>query len=149
MGLSRASAVDNPVELRDVMPTFLDAAGVEIPASIEGKSLLPLARGESTEWRRHLHGEHTFGGQSVQYVTDGSEKYIWFSGTGREQLFDLAADPQELHDLSADAAHSGRLEPWRAVLARELAGREEGMSDGGKLITGRPVSPVLSHITTT
>ena len=39
---------------------------------------------------------------SMQWLTDGRWKYVWFSGDGREQLFDLQSDPQERHDL-ADA----------------------------------------------
>jgi hypothetical protein len=71
---------------------------------------------------------------------------VWFSGTGREQLFDLAADPEELHDLSADSAGKARLEHWRSILAKELAGREEGASDGKRLITERPFKSCLSHV---
>ncbi|MCD6405394.1 MAG: arylsulfatase [Planctomycetes bacterium] len=146
MGLLRGNVVDAPVELRDVMPTLLDAAGAPIPASVEGKSLLPLARGERVSWRDYLHGEHTVGDESAQYLTDGREKYIWFSGSGREQLFDLENDPCELHNRAEDADAAKRLEHWRARLVRELTGREEGMSDGRKLITGRPVDPCLRHI---
>lgn len=35
------------VELRDVLPTFLDAAGAEIPEDIDGASLLPLLQENS------------------------------------------------------------------------------------------------------
>jgi len=83
----------------------------------------------------------------MQWVTDGHQKYIWFSGSGREQLFDLDADPQELHDLAAEPSAAGRLADWRQALIRELAGREEGFTDGQQLIVGRPVRPCLSHLT--
>lgn len=36
---------DAPVELRDILPTFLDAADVTIPTDMDGRSLLPLAKG--------------------------------------------------------------------------------------------------------
>jgi len=144
--LAAGSEPAAPVELRDIMPTLLDVAGVKIPASVEGESVLPLARGASAEWREHIHGEHAWGALSNHFVTDGREKYIWFSQDGREQLFDLLADPQELHNLSADRARAPRLEHWRGVLARELAGREEGYSDGGRLIAGRPATAVLERV---
>ena len=85
-------------------------------------------------------------GQSVQWVTDGHEKFVWFSGTGHEQLFDLDDDPRELHDLAGDSTAAGRVAHWREVLMEELAGREEGFTDGERLIPGRPVKPCLAHL---
>ena len=38
-----------------------------------------------------------------------------------------------------------RVERWRARLIAELTGREDGFTDGAKLIPGRPVHPVLAH----
>ena len=60
-------------------------------------------RGEAQTIREYLHGEHA--GQydyrlGNHYLTDGHRKYIWYSQTGRQQLFDLDADPAELHDLA-------------------------------------------------
>ena len=43
--VERGMKYDHPVELRDVMPTLLDAAEVDIPASVDGRSLLDIARG--------------------------------------------------------------------------------------------------------
>lgn len=133
-------------ELRDIMPTLLDCAGLAVPGTVEGKSLVPWARGETSPWRRYLHGEHTLIGQSVQWITDARIKYVWFSGSGQEQLFDLASDPQETTNLATRADMQATLEHWRGVLMAELAGREEGFTDGERLITGRPVSACLSHI---
>ena len=47
--LPRSTTLTGPVELRDIMPTMLEAAGVEIPDSVDGDSLLRLWRGEG--WR--------------------------------------------------------------------------------------------------
>src|SRR5947209_8711340 len=80
-GMRRGSGVSPVIELRDIMPTLLECAGLPVPESVEGRSFLPLARGESIEWRSHLHGEHLYSGQSVQWLTNGREKYVWFSGT--------------------------------------------------------------------
>lgn len=132
------------VELRDVMPTLLDCAGLPIPETVEGRSFLPLGRGESAPWRPHLHGEHALLGQSIQWLTDGHEKYVWFSGTGREQLFNLDTDPQELRDLAA--MQPARVARWRNVLIAELKGREEGFTDGTRLIPGRKVTACLAHV---
>ncbi|QDP96139.1 arylsulfatase [Microlunatus elymi] len=134
------------VELGDVMPTLLELAGLPIPAGIDGLSFAPQARGEDAGFREVLHGEHTLFGQSLQWLTDGREKYVWFSGTGREQLFDLSRDPHEVADLSTDPARQDRLQRWRSRLIAQLSGREEGFTDGTRLIPGRTVHPVLSQL---
>lgn len=144
-GIQRNRSCSRVAELRDIMPTLLDCAGLEIPASVEGRSLLPNARGEDREVHEYVHGEHgvpCFG--AAHYLTDGREKYVWFSGNGLEQLFNLDSDPQELDDLSNSAKSAASLKKWRSRLVAELAGREEGFSDGKRLISGRPVKAVLS-----
>ncbi|MET7857747.1 hypothetical protein ABZS81_11040 [Streptomyces sp. NPDC005318] len=59
------------------------------------------------------------------------------------ELFDLDADPQELHDLSRDPAATDRLVRWRTRLVAELDDRPEGFVSAGELVAGRPVDPVL------
>lgn len=89
------------VEMRDIMPTLLDAAGVAIPETVEGKSVLPLCKdGAGRNWRDYIHGEHEHGQESFHYIVDELEKYIWFSMTGKEQFFDLKKDPDETIDLA-------------------------------------------------
>ena len=133
------------VELRDIMPTLLDFAGLPIPESVEGKSLAPIVRGNDASVRTHLHGEHTLDALSSHYVHDGRFKYAWFSQTGMEQLFDTIEDPQELHDLAESTACRSELERMRGLLMGELTGREEGFTDGRRLIVGRPIRPTLSR----
>jgi arylsulfatase A-like enzyme len=137
---------DQVVEIRDLMPTLLDCAGLPIPEQVEGRSFLPLTRGESPEWRRAIHGEHLIFGQSIQWITDGHEKYVWFSNSGHEQLFNLDQDPQELHDLARTPACQDRLAFWRQALIEELSGREEGFVQDGRLMTGRQVFPCLQSV---
>lgn len=148
MGFHAGSEVNEVIELRDIMPTLLSAAGVSIPPTVEGLDLLPLCRGEAGSWREYIHGEHSYGRLSNHYATDGKEKYLWFSQTGEEQLFDLTRDPQELIDLSDDSAQASRLALWRQRVIAELEGREEGYVQNGELVTGRPAVACLSHITT-
>jgi arylsulfatase A-like enzyme len=152
-GIAASSVHAAPVvELRDVMPTLLDCAGLPIPASVEGRSFLTIAKGEPLEgvgWREYLHGEHVRGDESIQWVTDGREKYVWFSGVGREQLFDLRNDPEERCDLTrsnADYSIDSRVQRWRDILIQELEGREEGFTNRGRLIPGRPVHPCLKAL---
>ncbi|CAG7637703.1 Arylsulfatase [Paenibacillus solanacearum] len=147
----RAPAVKRapgPVCLQDVMPTMLETAGIAIPDTVDGRSVLPLIRGESVGWRAFVHGEHSTcysEEQEMQYLTDGGWKYIWFPRIDREQLFDLTADPMECLDLSEDPAYRSDLLLWRERLVQELEPRKLGLTDGGRLVgqAGKPfiVSP--------
>lgn len=136
--LPRGQVFDQPVELRDVMPTLLDAAGVEIPPSVDGMSVLRLVRGQTEGWREFVQGEHTvcYGKEwGMQYITDGREKYIWFHHTGREQFFDLVHDPQELHDLAGDPGYyQERIRYWRVQLARINSRRGDPRGRGDELV---------------
>ncbi len=140
METEASQVIDLPIGLQDVMPTFLDAAGVPIPESIDGRSVLPVMRGETPAWRDYLHGEHTAlfePDQGNQWVTDGHQKFIWYTQTGREQFFDLDADPREMHDAVNDAGERERVDFWRRRLIDELRGRPEGFVDGDRLVPGR------------
>ena len=135
-----------PVGLQDIMPTILDACGLELPETCTGRSLLPVVRGESDGVRDLLHGEHS-GCYAYEhgnhFVTDGRYKYVWFTQTGREHLFDLDEDPHELRDLSMAEGADELLSPWRKRLIRFLEGRPEGFTDGDRLIVGREHRSVM------
>lgn len=137
-----------PVTLQDVMPTLLDATGIDIPDTVDGRSMTGLMLGSVQDWRQYVHGEHSTcysEEQEMQYVTDGRTKYIWFPRIHREQLFDLTADPGECRDLSELPHERERLQLWRERLINELAPRQAGLVEGGRLVSqaGKPylVSP--------
>jgi len=85
----------------DYAETFLDVAGAEIPADMQGKSLVPLFKGEPTEWRDslyyhyheypsvHMVAKH-FGIRTKQY------KLIRFYQFDEWEFYDLENDPEEL-----------------------------------------------------
>jgi arylsulfatase A-like enzyme len=128
-------AREEVVGLQDVMPTLLDAAGVEIPESVTGQSMLKAAKGEP--WREFFHGEHSPCydlRHGMHYLTDGKWKYIWHTVTGEEQLFDLRSDRYERTDLANNPQFTDALELWRDRLVRLLGQRGDGFSDGEKLI---------------
>lgn len=125
------------VELRDVMPTLLDIAGADIPDSVEGSSMMPLVKNTDKKIRTYLHGEHSFGEKSNHWIVTENEKYIWFSQTGQEQYFNLDNDPKENHDLIHNNEAQERISALRKLLVKELEQREEGYSDGTRLISGK------------
>ncbi|MEI7902190.1 MAG: sulfatase-like hydrolase/transferase [bacterium] len=147
LGFKAGLRVKQPVCLEDIMPTLLALAGVKSPAHVDGVSLLATLRGEPQVIREWLHVEHApcySREQAYHALTDGRFKYIWRPADGREQLFDLDADPKEEHDLSGKASTppSDILKVWRARLVERLADRPEGFSKNGQLIPGRPYSPL-------
>jgi hypothetical protein len=101
-------------------------------------------RGEKVSWRSHLHIECA-APPANHALTDGQEKYIWFTEDGREQFFDLSVDPTECHDLGMDPEVAGRMARWRRRLAEALKDRPEGFSEGNSLVAGRPYARVLPH----
>ena len=128
------------------MPTVLELAGVAIPESVDGASLVPLLNGESIE-REFVHAEHgSYDGLMWHMLTDGATKYVWHSADGAEQLFSLDDDPNELTDLADDPIHAATLTRWRERLIDRLAGRPEGFTDGGDLIPGRPHVQEMAHV---
>lgn len=137
---------DAVAELRDIMPTLLDAAGADIPASVDGITLLPFCRGEKgAEEREYIHGEHARGEElSNQWITTGKEMYVWFSQTGKEQYFDLVNDPDNLANLADD--NPERVEYLRGKLIEELTDREEGYVKDGKLVVGKTPANILSFV---
>jgi arylsulfatase A-like enzyme len=150
-GERRGGFCKAPVTLEDIYPTVLELAGASVPERTEGRSLLPLCRGGSdVPWRQFVHGEHSAcysQDEAMQFLTDGKAKYIWFTRSGREQLFDLGTDPRELHDISADPAAKDRLAAWRARMVERLAARpQDGLSDGQRLIPGKLLPAVRPEL---
>lgn len=138
---------DTLVELRDIMPTILDFAGIPIPEQVDGFSLVPEIVGEAGNEREYLHGEHSFHSQlSNHYIVTKRDKYIWYSEKDVEQYFNLEKDPREEHDAIHDSESQERIAYLRSLLIQELEGREEGYSDGKSLLSGGTPVNCLSHI---
>lgn len=127
---------DEVIELRDVMPTLLNAAGVDIPRAVDGRSILPLLKRRASNWRKYIHGEHCTcysEEQEMQFVTDGRRKFIWFPRIRSEQFFDLEHDSGECSNLINDPRRQNEINMWRNYLINELKARRCGWVKNGKL----------------
>ncbi len=135
MDRQRGKTLPQPVELRDILPTFLDAAGAPIPDHLDGKSLLELVRGNPKGWRPFIDLEHSmcYNQDHWNALTDGKFKYIYYAYDGREQLFDLTNDPRELRNLAPDPASKSTLLRWRQRMIEHLSERGEKFVSNGKL----------------
>lgn len=131
-GFARGTTDNRPAELRDVLPTFLSAAGVRVPVECDGMNLASAA---SRPWIDLEHGVCYEASNHWNALTDGKWKYVFHAADGREQLFDLANDPQELRDASSDNAAG--LRRWRERLTGLLAPRGEAWVKDGRLVAGR------------
>lgn len=134
------------VELRDILPTVLSIADWEIPLSVEGKSIMPLAADESLQIRSWLHGEHSAGVYSNHFIVTEKDKYIWYSQTGQEQYFQLDKDPRELINQIENPDCQERIALLRSHLIERLSDSEEGYSDGTQLLTGKKPLDNLSFL---
>lgn len=138
---------DTVAELRDIMPTLLDFAGIPVPDGVDGISLTPEILGQKKNTREYLHGEHSFhSGLSNHYIVSSHDKFIWYSEKNEEQYFNLAKDPGETHNAVHDPEYHERIAYLRNILIQELKDREEGYSDGTSLIPGCTPKNQLSHI---
>ncbi|MBK9383738.1 MAG: sulfatase [Planctomycetes bacterium] len=110
------------VQNLDLAPTFLEAAGAEIPAWMQGRSLVPLLRGETPrDWRSSIYYhyyEHPGTHDVARHygVRTATRKLIHFYTRGEWELFDLEKDRDELRSVHADPAYAAD----RAALEAEL-----------------------------
>jgi len=112
-GWERPAVIPDVVESVDLMPTLLDLAGVPIPEGVQGRSLLPLMRGEEAG-PRYAFGESPFFGQR-RFVADGERRLFVAKENPVRELFGFRADPLELNDVSAE--HAEEVERLARVLA--------------------------------
>ena len=102
-GVPEGEMRDTPCYLRDLFPTTCDFAGVDIPESVQGKSLKPAIADASHRPYDELYAHFR---DSQRMVRTERWKFVSYPLAGREQLFDLSSDPDELRDLIADAKHA-------------------------------------------
>ena len=113
----------------DLAPTLLDLAGVEVPAAYEGRSLVPLLRGETPDWRTDFLVEHRFDHAEIPQSVGVRDRQFVYARYDQqeppfEQLFFLGSDPHQLLDIARDPVFEKVLDRMRkrcdALLAAGL-----------------------------
>ena len=111
------------VSLVDLMPTLLDIADVQPPHTLDGRSLKPLMQGASVpDWPDDIFAEfHGYESTlfSQRMVRTKRWKYIYNPGA-EDELYDIAGDPAELHNLAGRLGHRHVLRRMKARLLRWL-----------------------------
>ena len=117
--VAAGSRSDAMIQNIDYAPTFLEAAGVKPSWEPHGISLMPLLVGDGAapeDWRDTLYYRYIDGGHGVakhSAIRTNEHKLLYFDAPRNEaeanhqwELFDLAADPQEMDNLALDSEHA-------------------------------------------
>jgi N-acetylglucosamine-6-sulfatase len=127
--IAAGTAPEPLVQTTDLAPTFVGIGGGEPQSQYQGKSVVPLLKGETPgNWRKSIFVEyfsdtvfprvHKLGYQAVR--TDGW-KYIHYTDQpGMDELYNLAKDPYELHNLINESSSALPLKTMKAELDRAL-----------------------------
>lgn len=105
----------------DVMPTLLDLLGGEVPAAVQGQSLLPLLRGEVDDLNLIAYGEsyyprHHYGWSELKSLRNGA---LHFIDAPRPELFDVRMDPGQRDNLASE--RPGTVEQFQSLLQEVTA----------------------------
>ena len=102
---------DALVELVDLAPTLLEAAGLQVPPRMQGRSLLPLLTGQADPslHREAIYSEYynawTHPHSYATVLRTDREKIVVYHGMDEGELYDLGEDPDEFNNLWDDPAH--------------------------------------------
>ena len=109
------------MELIDITPTLLEAAEIDVPKTIQGRSLMPilLSQREAGHHRDYVFSEyynawthkHSYGSM----LRTREEKIVVYHGTDQGELYDLKNDPDEFENLWNSPEHTkGKLRLMKA-----------------------------------
>ena len=112
----------------DLAPTLLSLAGVGVPDTVQGRSLLPLFKGERPAWRNsfliELYSDKVFpriSQMGYKAVRNQRWKYIhYLELEGMDELYDLKSDPYEMKNVIKEPGAKNALRQMKAELERLL-----------------------------
>ena len=135
-GLEAGKRVNGNIYLLDVLPTLCDLAGIDAPKTVEGKSFVPVLKGEEDVVRDVMYGVYAGGTKpGMRSVKKGDWKLIKYDvmdGAVREtQLFNLAENPNEYlpehhkrgameTDLAENPKYADKLAEMEALLLEQM-----------------------------
>ncbi len=119
--------------LLDIMPTLCDLGGASLTQSIDGRSLLPVIRGEKASIRDSLLLTYM---DTQRALRQDEWKLIRYPLVNKTQLFNVKTDPDEIHDLAADSAQASRIETMTAAMKMQQA----ALGDTAPLTVENPAS---------
>jgi len=137
-GIPAGSVSTKLVSNVDIAPTFADMGGVSVPSFVDGRSVLPLAKGESLEWRDFAYSagwpqfessRRPVAMENWRQIRTRQFAYHYYPETGEEELYDLKGDPYQLENL----LYGGVTEEEEAIRTRyrDLSERMSACSGAG------------------
>jgi arylsulfatase A-like enzyme len=140
-GMTKPGAVQDALAINpDFAPTFMELAGLPIPADMQGRSLVPLLKGERpADWRasyyyRYYHDPGDHNTRAHYGVRTTTHKLIYFWKKDQWEMFDLVKDPDELHNLYNDPAQKETV----AELKKELYRLKKEVKDEDQFAYEQP-----------
>ena len=120
--LKPGTSVDRVLDVTDLLPTFSELAGVDVPVGLDGVSIEPALTGKGYQREREFVIHEAGNGQSI---IRGDYKLIR-SKSGLA-LFNLSQDPSEAKDIASN--HSAMVEELNAILLKERVAEAKGFAN--------------------
>jgi arylsulfatase A-like enzyme len=140
-GVIKAGSTQGAIAINcDFAPTFLDLAGLPVPAEMQGRSLQPLLRGQRpADWRtsmyyRYYHDPGHHNTRAHYGVCTETHKLIYYWKKDQWELYDLVVDPEELHNIYQEPATKDLV----AKLKEEMYRLKKALQDNDQFATELP-----------
>lgn len=123
----------------DFAPTFLDLAGRPTPKDMQGRSFLPVWKGNARNWRRAMYyryyhdpGDHNT--RAHYGIRTETHKLIYFWKKDQWECYDLMADPHEMRNIYSDPGAQKIV----AALKRQLTQLKKELKDNDQYADQQP-----------